>query len=199
VGADDLHWTVSEAASDCSSPSDLTWVSETPASGTTAQGSSTSVSVSFNSTGLTPGQTYSGLLCLSSDDPAKPTVSIPISLLVRYAFTGFFGGIKDPSVLNPANAGSTVTLTFSLSGNWGLNVFASGYPKSQQINCTTKATIGSADSTSTPPGNSLSYDSTLDRYTYPWKTVKSYAGTCRQFILQLKDGSAPHIVYFKFS
>ncbi len=68
-----------------------------------------------------------------------------------------------------------MSVTFSLAGNWGLNVFASGYPKSQQIDCTTKATIGSATSTDTPPGSSLSYNASTNRYTYPWKTVKSYA------------------------
>ena len=127
-------------------------------------------------------------------------MSIPLSLLVQYQFSGFFGGIRNPPTLNPANAGSTVSLTFSLSGNWGLNVFASDFPKSQQINCTTKAPIGSATSTATPPGNPFSYNATTDRYTYPWKTLKpSYTGTCRQFILQLKENSAPRVVYFRFS
>src|SRR5205814_970857 len=117
--------------------------------------------------GLTPGQTITGLLCLTSDDAAHPTVSIPLSLLVQYQFSGFFGGLMNPPTLNPANAGSTVSFTFSLAGNWGLNVFASGYPKSQQINCTTKAPMGSPTPTDTPPGNPFSYNGATNRYTYP--------------------------------
>ena len=199
AGADDLHWTITEAASDCSSPSDLTWVSESPTSGTVGQAVTFTAQVTFNTANLTPAQTYTGVLCISSDDPDTPTTSVPISLLVQYAFTGFFGNVKNPPTLNPAAAGATAPLTFSLAGNWGLSIFDSGYPKSQQIDCSTKAPIGPATSTSTPPGNPLSYNATLDRYTYPWKTLKSYAGTCRQFLLKLNDGSATHTVYFQFS
>jgi Fungalysin metallopeptidase (M36) len=195
----DLNWTMSEALTDCATPTDLGWVSESPVSGATAQGSSTPVTVTFDSTGLTPGQTHTGRLCLSNDDAAQPPVSIPLSLLVQYPFTGFFGGIKNPSALNPANAGSNTSLQFSLLGDWGLDVFAAEYPKSQRIDCTTRAPIGAASSTTTPTGNPFSYDATLNRYTYAWKTTKSYSGTCRQFILQLMDTSTPHIVHFKFS
>lgn len=81
AGSDPLDWTITEAQSDCSSPSDLTWVSES-ASGSTAALGNSPVMVTFDSTGLTPGQTYTGLLCLSSDDPETPTVRVPISLLV---------------------------------------------------------------------------------------------------------------------
>ena len=119
--------------------------------------------------------------------------------LLTYQFSGFFGGVKDPPTLNAAKSGTSISLAFSLHGNFGLDVFANGYPKSQQIDCKTKAAIGSADATSTPAGKSLKYDKKPDRYTYPWQTSKSYAKTCRQFILQLNDGSAPHILYFKFS
>ena len=78
-------------------------------------------------------------------------------------------------------------------------MLANGYPKSQKINCDTKAILEPPSATSTPPNNPFSYDPKPDRYTYPWKTTKSYAGTCRRFILQLNDGSTAHIVYFKFS
>jgi extracellular elastinolytic metalloproteinase len=87
VVGNDLNWTISEAADNCSAPSHLGWVSETPASGTTSNGSSTAVAVIFDATGLAQGQ-YSGLLCLSSDDPAYPSASIPLSLTVPQVLSG---------------------------------------------------------------------------------------------------------------
>lgn len=35
------------------------------------------------------------------------------------------------------------------------------------------------------------------RYSYTWKTVKNWAGTCRQLTVQLKDGSV-HTALFHF-
>ena len=119
AGADDLHWTISEAASACSSTSNLTWVSESATSETTTQGGSTPVSVTFNSTELTPGQTITGLLCLTSDDAAHPTVSIPLALLVPPAPTA----VSAPIVTSDtAYVGADVTVSATLSevGGGGL-------------------------------------------------------------------------------
>jgi CheY-like chemotaxis protein len=38
-------------------------------------------------------------------------------------------------------------------------------------------------------GSNLTYDASSDTYTYIWKTDKAWKGTCRQFVLGLKDGS----------
>ena len=118
VGAiGNLHWTISEAATDCSTPSDLGWVGESATSGTTSQGGSTPLGVTFDSAGLTSGQTYSGLLCLASDDAANPTVSVPLSLLVLADTTP----PVISSTLSPAGPGSggwyrtPVTLTWVVS------------------------------------------------------------------------------------
>ena len=48
-----------------------------------------------------------------------------------------------------------------------------------------------------PLAGSLSYAAGSDQYTYIWKTEKTWANTCRQFVLRLKDGSA-HRANFKF-
>jgi hypothetical protein len=45
--------------------------------------------------------------------------------------------------------------------------------------------------------SSLSFDPATGQYSYIWKTDKGWAGTCRQLILTLDDGSA-HKAYFKF-
>ena len=45
---------------------------------------------------------------------------------------------------------------------------------------------------STPPRRTcLSYDAASQRYHYVWKTNKAWAGTCRQLIVTLVDGSTP--------
>ena len=35
----------------------------------------------------------------------------------------------------------------------------------------------------------LTHDPLTDRYTYVWKTDKAWAGTCRQLVVQLTDGT----------
>ena len=82
AGSDDLDWVITEAQNDCSSPSDLPWLSESVASGSTAGLGNSPVTLAFNATGLTPGQTYRGLLGVSSNDPETPTIQVPISMLV---------------------------------------------------------------------------------------------------------------------
>jgi extracellular elastinolytic metalloproteinase len=196
-GATALNWTITEAASSCSSPSDLPWVSAAPASGTTPGGATSSVNVTFDSNAVPPG-VHSGVLCVSSNDADTPTVSVPLTLDVDYAFSGFFGSVSNPPTVNQVNAGATVSIKFSLSGDWGLNIFATGFPRSQQIDCATKAVTGSAASTRTGRGQSLTYDAANDRYNYPWATDRKWAGTCRVFQLGLNDGTN-HIAYFRFT
>jgi hypothetical protein len=37
--------------------------------------------------------------------------------------------------------------------------------------------------------SSLQYDAATDTYVYVWKTRKGWAGTCRQLIVRLDDGT----------
>jgi extracellular elastinolytic metalloproteinase len=113
-------------------------------------------------------------------------------------FSGFIGSIKNPPTLNQAKAGSTIPMIFSLDGDQGLEIFASDYPASQQIDCVTKAPIGNEEPTSTPPDSGLTYNPDTDRYNYPWQTTKSWANTCRQLIVRFSDDTNPRIAYFSF-
>jgi hypothetical protein len=119
-------------------------------------------------------------------------------LHAAYAFQGFFAPIAAPPSLNPASAGSNVALLFSLGGNQGLEVLASGYPRSHKISCDAFATDQGDD---VQAAGSLSYDKKSQRYSYSWKTNKSWASkttvSCRQFVLRLIDGSV-HRAHFKF-
>jgi CSLREA domain-containing protein len=116
---------------------------------------------------------------------------------VIYNFSGFFPPVDNPPTFNVVNAGARIPVKFSLSGNQGLNIFASGYPRSEPIACPPSASLAVIEQTLRSGGSSLSYDATTDTYNYKWKTESGWAGTCRQLILRLNDGT-DHIANFMF-
>src|SRR5204863_4285692 len=122
--------------------------------------------------------------------------SVQRTYVVQYPFNGFFSPVDNEPVLNVVKAGSAIPVIFSLSGNQSLVISASGYPKSQMIACDASAPADGIESSVTAGGSSLSYDSSSGRYTYFWKTDKSWSG-CRALILKTKDGIT-HRADFKF-
>ena len=116
--------------------------------------------------------------------------------LLHNDFTGFFPPIRNVPTANKAKAGSSVPVEFSLDGDYGLDIFAAGYPLSQEIDCDS-GMPGDSEETMNAGGSSLSYDADSDQYNYVWKTSKEWKGTCRQLVVQLNDGSL-HFANFKF-
>jgi hypothetical protein len=90
IGIDTLEYTSAGGPQTCASPSSVPWLSFAPASGATAGGGSTPVTVTFDSTSLAAG-TYNANLCVSSNDPdAGPgngteLVIVPVELVVEQA------------------------------------------------------------------------------------------------------------------
>ena len=82
-GLNQLSWLGLElgGGGPCSAPSDLPWVSVDPTSGTTAPAATSTVDVTFDSTGLAAG-TYEGFLCVNSNDPDEDLVEVPVTLTV---------------------------------------------------------------------------------------------------------------------
>ncbi|HSF80859.1 MAG TPA: S8 family serine peptidase, partial [Anaerolineales bacterium] len=80
-----LNWSIGEDDSACDSLTDVPWLSATPSSGTTAPLASSMIDVSFDSTGLAPGE-YSANLCVESDSPGTEMVQVPIRLTVLPPF-----------------------------------------------------------------------------------------------------------------
>jgi subtilisin-like proprotein convertase family protein len=79
---DDVVLDVQEGGgSACDAPSDIAWLSVSPAAGTTISGTSTLVDVTFDSTGYAAG-TYTGTLCVNSNDPDTPLVEVPVEMVV---------------------------------------------------------------------------------------------------------------------
>jgi uncharacterized repeat protein (TIGR01451 family) len=82
VGTASLNWEISEAPVSCATPDDIPWLSAAPITGTIGTGEDATVTVTFDSTGLAVG-TYNGFLCVESDDPVTPLVSVPVELEVE--------------------------------------------------------------------------------------------------------------------
>jgi hypothetical protein len=116
---------------------------------------------------------------------------------VQYNFAGFFPPVANLPALNVVQAGRGVPVKFSLSGNKGLGIFAAGSPSSGPIVCNSSDPATLLEETVTAGGSSLSYDPVTDQYIYVWKTEPAWAGTCRQLVVQLNDGSI-HRANFKF-
>ena len=117
--------------------------------------------------------------------------------LLHYNFAGFYKPVDNAPVFNTKKGGSAVPVKFSLDGFQGLDIFLNGYPVSRQVACSSGAPLGDIEQTETAGESSLAYDSTGDQYNYVWKTENAWAGTCRQLIVILKDGSI-HTANFSF-
>ena len=163
------------ATDQCSSS---TTVNSTPASGSVFSVGTTTVNATAN-------------------DGAGHTSTCSFTVTVQYNFAGFFQPVDNPPTLNVVQAGRAIPVKFSLSGNKGLGIFAAGSPSSGPIECNLSGPVTDLEETVTAGGSSLSYNPTIDQYNYVWKTDPSWAGTCRQLVVTLNDGST-HTANFKF-
>jgi len=118
----------------------------------------------------------------SDHDPQVARITI-------FGFSGFLQPVDNLPVLNLVTSGRAVPVKFSLGGNQGLNIFAAGYPRSEQIACEPSAAVEGVEKTVTAGGSSLSFDATTDQYNYVWKTDKAWAGTCRQLVVKFIEGT----------
>ena len=99
-------------------------------------------------------------------------------------------------MLNKAKAGTTIPIRFSLGRDQGLDILATGYPKSETIPCNSTAPVDAIEETVSGK-HGLSYNASTDRYEYEWATSSTWSG-CRQFVMKLKDGSVQR-ANFSFS
>ncbi|OLE55858.1 MAG: hypothetical protein AUG51_01120 [Acidobacteria bacterium 13_1_20CM_3_53_8] len=134
---------------------------------------------------------------VTATDAHNNNAQTTFTVTVLYNFTGFFSPVINPPTFNVVNAGRAIPVKFSLSGNKGLNIFAANSPQSGVIPCDASAPATNLTDTVTAGSSSLSYDASTDQYIYVWKTDSSWAGTCRQLVVTLNDGSV-HVANFKF-
>lgn len=79
----------------CENPSDVPWLSVAPASGSLAGGASADSTVTVDASSLAAGN-YSANLCVTSNDPATPLVSVPVNVTVA------------PVAVEPCSADDTI-------------------------------------------------------------------------------------------
>jgi len=126
----------------------------------------------------------------SATDANGNTAHGSFKVTVTYGFKGFFQPVDNLPTVNSVKAGSSVPLKFSLSGNQGMTIFAPGSPASATMTCGGSDPVDVVEEIATPGSSGLSYDPTTDQYIYVWKTEKAWAGTCRQLVVKLADGSS---------
>lgn len=137
--------------------------------------------------------------CSGASDNAGNSGSASVTYNVLYNWSGFFQPVDNLPTVNTVNAGQAIPVKFSLGGNYGLNIFASGYPQVQQVSCGGNGGSSSPiEETVTAGNSSLQYDPATGVYTYVWKTDKAWGGTCRQLVVRLVDGSE-HVALFQFN
>jgi hypothetical protein len=107
---------------------------------------------------------------------------------VVYDFGGFAAPVAAYPTATQMKAGEGVPVKFSLHGDQGSNIFAAGSPA--WIPC------GALDG-QTPADGTLSYNASSDRYTFLTATSKAWAGSCRDLIVTLRDGTT-HRARFTF-
>ncbi len=88
------------------------------------------------------------------------------TLHVIYNFSGFFPPVDNPPVLNVVKAGSAIPVKFSLNGDLGLNIFAEGYPISQEVTCDNNAPKSNVNETVDANTSGLTYAPGSDQYNY---------------------------------
>jgi hypothetical protein len=158
------------------------------------------VSLPMNSTATSMVVNYPDVTATDSCSSSVTVNSTPASGSVFPVGTTTVNATADDGAghtLNVVQAGRGVPVKFSLSGNKGLGIFAAGSPSSGPIVCNSSDPATLLEETVTAGGSSLSYDPVTDQYIYVWKTEPAWAGTCRQLVVQLNDGSI-HRANFKF-
>ena len=122
----------------------------------------------------------------TATDSANNMSTKSVTYTVVSSVTGFVG-LNAPPTLNAARAKGSISVKFDLGGNRGLQVLAAGSPTSQAISCVTMAVTAGA--LETPTAGSLTYSAKTHLYTYDWRTDRAWAGTCRQLVVKLADGT----------
>jgi exopolysaccharide biosynthesis protein len=133
----------------------------------------------------------------TATDASGNSASCSQKVTLIYNFSGFFAPVDNPPVQNSAKAGKAIPVKFSLDGDQGLDILATEYPKTLQIDCDSLAPANDVEETITAGDSSLSYDADSDHYNYVWKTEKAWANTCRHLVVKLNDDTE-HIAYFEF-
>lgn len=130
---------------------------------------------------------------VTSSDHAGNTATRVVTYTVAYQFDGFLWPVKNPPKVNRWKAGVPVPIRFSLGGFRGPKPEADGYPRVSRCGGGDSEVIARAAKRKPM----FTYLRHADQYAMIWKTDKKWAGSCREFVLMLDDGSV-HTAVFEF-
>jgi hypothetical protein len=111
---------------------------------------------------------------------------------VIYDFRGFLWPVRDRPYVNRARAGRLALVRFSLNGFHGRHVLAAGYPQVAEIAC------GSGAEPVAGERARVRRVHWGRGYAFAWKTRRSWAGSCRQLLVALADGTV-HRADYRFT
>jgi hypothetical protein len=140
---------------------------------------------------------------VSASDNAGNTTSRAVTYTVAYDFDGFRLPVKNTPAMNKWKAAIPVPIRFSLNGFRGARPESDGYPRStrcgggdvEMARARAKASKKDRASKKEP---AFKYVRRTDEYVMLWKTDEKWNGSCRDFVLQLDDGSV-HVARFQFT
>ena len=133
---------------------------------------------------------------VSASDRAGNTTSKAVTYTVSYDFDGFRWPVKNAPTMNRWKAGIPVPIRFSLNGFRGARPQADGYPRATRCGGGETEQIARARAAKKQPV--FRYERRSDEYVMLWKTDPKWTGKCREFMLQLDDGSV-HVARFQFT
>ncbi len=111
--------------------------------------------------------------------------------LFTYDFRAFFQ--LAPAVNEVAVTSTAIPLRFTLYGDYGMNVFAPGFPRIAEASCESGEPAG-APVTMT---GLFTYRPETDRYQFSVRIDPAWRGTCRQVEIGLNDGTVKR-AYYRF-
>ena len=130
-----------------------------------------------------------------SEDHSGNAATCRQQVTVTFPFVGFQAPVNNLPIVNTVRSGQSVPVKFSLTGDRGLGILATGSPSSRRVACDSSAATDAIETT-TSSQSGLQYDPASDTYTYVWKTDKAWVGTCRQLTVTLTDGTS-HTALFQ--
>ena len=137
-----------------------------------------------------------GSFGVQATDAAGNHSSANASYRVIYDFRGFLWPVRNRPAVNRARAGRVVLVRFSLGGYRGRHVLAAGYPQVAEVECGSGAEPAGGE-----PASLIRRRWALHRshrghgYSLAWRTRRSWAGSCRQLLLGLADGTVRRADY----
>jgi hypothetical protein len=152
----------------------------------TGSGLASCVGTRANGTAIDTSSVGSKSFTVTGTDNAGNRAVRTVDYRVVWPLSGFTSPVDDPPVVNTLKAGGTVPVRFSLGGNRGSGVFASGSPSTAQVACPTNAPVDEIEQVLTGHPARLTYAS--GTYTYAWETQKAWRATCQQLTVKLADG-----------